>query len=56
MFEVIVTYRPDFSEKAVDRCATVEEAQTLAEHISAQCSERVIRVWVRQVRGVQAKP
>ena len=36
MFEVLVTYRPDFHEKVVERCATIEEAQTRAEHILAQ--------------------
>jgi hypothetical protein len=51
MFEVILTYRPDFSEKALDRYPTYQEAQEVAWRISTGHHERVIRVWVRQVRA-----
>ncbi len=54
MYEVVLSYRPDFSEKIVDRYHTLEEAQTVAERVSVEQHQRVIRVWVRQVRGVKA--
>lgn len=50
MFEVIVTYRPDFSEKIVDRYPTYDAAQDVALRITAHRYERVVRVWVRQIR------
>jgi hypothetical protein len=50
MFEVILTFRPDFAEQVVGRYGTEEEAQAVAERLSAQRPERVIRVWVRRVR------
>jgi hypothetical protein len=55
MYEVVVTFRPDFSERVVDRYATEEEAQAAAERISAQQAERVIRAWVRYVREAKAR-
>jgi hypothetical protein len=56
MFEVVLTYRPDFTEKALERFATAEEAQAAAQHISAAHHEHVIRVWVRQIREARTKP
>jgi hypothetical protein len=55
MYEVVVTFRPDFSERVVDRYATEEEAQAAAERISAQQAERVIRAWVRYVREAKSR-
>jgi hypothetical protein len=54
MFEVIVTYRRDYSEQCVDRYSTREEAQGIATLLSLQCPEQVVRVWVRQVRPVKS--
>ena len=56
MFEVVLTYRPDFIEKAIERYATAEEAQAVAQHISAAHHDQVIRVWVRQIREAKTKP
>lgn len=50
MFEVVVTYRPDYKEQSVDRYPTSEEAQGVATLLSLQCPEQVVRVWVRRVR------
>jgi hypothetical protein len=55
MYEVIVTYRPDFVEQMVERCATLEEAQAIAKQLSAQRREHVIRIWVRQVREAKTQ-
>lgn len=49
MYEVILTYR-DFTEYAVDRYPTAEEAKTVAERVATQLHEQVIRAWIRQVR------
>jgi len=54
MYEVIVTYRRDYSEQCVDRYSTREEAQGIATLLSLQCPEQVVRVWVRQVRQVKS--
>jgi hypothetical protein len=56
MFEVIVTYRTDFTEKAVERYATEQEALAVAEHLVSAHRERIIRAWVRHVREVGSKP
>jgi len=53
MFEVVATYRPDFTETVVDRYPTIEEAQAVAERVSVEQHARVLRVWVRQVRSVK---
>jgi len=50
MFEVILTLRPNFTEKIVSRYPTAEEAQAAAERIAVQQQARMIRVWVRHVR------
>ncbi len=55
MYEVILTYRPDFHETLVDRCDTEARAQSLAANISAQPDEQLIRVWIRYVREVKAR-
>ncbi len=48
MFEVLVTCRPDFREEIVERCPVLEEAQAVAERLSAQYPERFVRVWIRR--------
>jgi len=53
MFEVVITYRPDFAERPLDRYDSHEEATAAAERIAAQNPESVVRAWVRQVRGVK---
>ena len=52
MFEVIVTCRPDFREQVVERCASLAEAQAVAERLSTQSQERFIRVWIRRALRV----
>lgn len=53
MFEVILTYRPDFQEKSVGRFATYDEAQAVATQVSREHAERIIRAWVRQIRAAK---
>jgi hypothetical protein len=55
MFEVVVTYRPDFDEKVVERHPTRELAQAAADQLLAQKNERIIRVWVRQACQTKSK-
>lgn len=55
MFEVVLTYRPDFSEKVVERYTNQEEALAAAERIAAKHFENVIRALVRQVREVKTE-
>ena len=54
MFEVLVTYRPDFVEQVAERCATLAEAQEIARQLAAQRRDHVIRIWVRQTREAEA--
>jgi len=54
MYEVVVTYRPDYTEQSVDRYSTPEEAQGVATLLSLQCPDKVVRVWVRRVREVKS--
>jgi len=49
MYEVILTYR-DFTEYAVDRYPTAEEAQSVAQRVAVQLHEQVLRAWVREIR------
>ena len=53
MYEVVLTFRPDFSEKVAGRYATEEEALAAAQTLSAKPPERVIRVWVRRATEAQ---
>lgn len=55
MYAVIVTYRPDFTEQVLDRYPTLEEARAVAERLSVEHRDRIIRVWVRQVREARTK-
>ncbi len=50
MFEVLVTYRPDFREEVVERCAGLEDAQAVAQSLSRQYPERFVRVWIRRAQ------
>jgi hypothetical protein len=49
MFEVIVTYRPDFQEQVLERCARLEEAQAIAARLTTTDPQRFVRVWIRRV-------
>jgi hypothetical protein len=55
MFEVIVTYRPDFAEQMLDRYPTLDEARAVAERLSVEHRDQIIRVWVRQIREARTK-
>lgn len=55
MFEVVVTYRPDFREVVVEKYGTAQEAQVAAERYSMQNREKVVRAWVRQIRIVKTE-
>lgn len=55
MFEIVVTYRPDFVEQTLDRFPTLEEARKVAARLWSEYREHVIRIWVRQVREARAK-
>jgi hypothetical protein len=55
MFEVVLTLRPDFTERVAERCATETEAQEVARRISADRPDEVVRVWVRRPREVQSR-
>lgn len=52
MYEVILTFRPDFAETVAGRYATEEEALAVAESLSVNRPIRILRVWVRRVTGV----
>jgi hypothetical protein len=53
MFEVILTYRRDFSEQIGGRYRTYEEARNTAEMLLSRCAILVARAWVRHVRVAQ---
>ena len=55
MFEVVVTYRADFSEQALDRYPTSDEAQLHARQVSLEYHDKVLRAWVRVVREAKSK-
>jgi hypothetical protein len=48
MFEVIVTYRPDFREQVLERCAGLEEARAVAARLTTTDPQRFIRIWIRR--------
>jgi hypothetical protein len=54
MFEVIVTYRPDFTEQVVDRYPTREQAEAAAQRLAAE-HDRIIRAYVRPVQKAQTR-
>jgi hypothetical protein len=53
MFEVIVTYRPDYREAPLDRYSTWEQAREIAQAFALQHAETVVRTWVRPVKDAQ---
>jgi hypothetical protein len=53
MYEVIVTFRRDLSERAVGRYSNTDEAQVVALLLSRMRQDQIIRAWVRQVRGAE---
>lgn len=50
MYEIVVTYRPDFVEQALDRFPTLEEARKVASRLAVDYRDQVVRIWIRQVR------
>ena len=56
MFEVIVTYRPDFREVPFDRYSTWQEAREKARQLAINHSEKVVRAWVRPVKDARVMP
>jgi hypothetical protein len=55
MFEIVITYRPDFTEQVLDRYPTLEDARAVARRLSEERHDQVIRIWVRQVREARTK-
>jgi hypothetical protein len=55
MFEVILTLRPNFTEKVAARYASADEAHAAAERLAVQQQARIIRVWVRHVREARTQ-
>ena len=47
MFEVLVTYRPDFSERVLARFQTEQEARDAAQRFAGQNQVNVIRTRIR---------
>jgi hypothetical protein len=54
VYEVILTFRPNFEEVAATCCATEEQAQVVAQILSVDHRAQVFRVWVRRVREANA--
>lgn len=54
MFEVILTFQPNFFEKVVEQYPTWEQAQAAAERLADQQKHRIVRAWVRKVREANA--
>lgn len=55
MYEVVVTYRSDFSERVVERRKTEAEAQEAARLYACQNYDKVVRALVRTVHEVKTK-
>jgi hypothetical protein len=55
MYEVLVTYRGDFSEHSAGRYPTSQQAQDRARHLSTQGYDKILRAWVREVREARSK-
>jgi hypothetical protein len=55
MFEVVVTFRVDFSEYSLGRYPTCDEAQERARQVSVQNYDKILRAWVRVVREAKAQ-
>jgi hypothetical protein len=54
MFEVIVTFRANYTEQVVGRFPNSDEAQAAARLLAVQRPGEVVRAWVRQVRPATA--
>jgi hypothetical protein len=54
MYEVILTYRPDFRERVIERLSNEEEAQQAAERLSGRYHDQLVRVWIRFIREVKS--
>lgn len=55
MYEIVATYRADFSEKVVGRYSKEEEAKDKARHLAAENYDKILRVWVRVIREAPSK-
>lgn len=55
MYEIVVTYRPDFVEQALDRFPTLEEARKVASRLAVDYRDQVVRIWIRQVRAARTE-
>jgi hypothetical protein len=55
MYEVIVTYRPDFRELPLGRFKTEAEARAAAQQFAVEFYGQVVRTRVRIVREVKAQ-
>jgi hypothetical protein len=55
MFEVVVTYRGDFSESLIDRFINRDEAEDVARRLALLHADKIVRAWVRVVRQARAK-
>jgi hypothetical protein len=55
MYEIVATYRGDFSEKVVGRYVKEDEAQIKARDLAATHYDKILRVWVRVVREARSK-
>jgi hypothetical protein len=54
MFEVIVTYRPDFSERSLGQYPTADEARSAAQQYAVNNYLLVVRTRIRTIREVKA--
>lgn len=52
MYEVVVTYRVDFTEQSVERFQTSDEAQEAARRIMFLNYDRIVRARVRAVKPI----
>lgn len=55
MFEVVVTYRSDFSEHPVNCYPSQAEAQEAAQRLAVQNYSQIVRARVRAVRQAPTK-
>lgn len=55
MFDVLVTFRNDFSEQVIDRYPSREEAEDAARRLAQEHNDKIVRAWVRGVRKAKAK-
>lgn len=55
MYEVVVTYRSDFSEDAMGRYENEQEAQDAAHRLALENHDKIVRALVRVVREVKTQ-